>query len=135
MTFFQKMPQDINAGDERPDRVGDHEWDDAVRVCVGEKSEGAQKIERVVPESARRHESPFVAGKCKECKKCRSDAEDFDWLHHPIIPCAGDRDRTCDLVLMKDSLLPLSYAGVIKTYYTLSLLSIRESYTSAPCCF
>ena len=40
-SFLQKMPKDVDAGDERPDRVGDHEWDDAVRVGVGHKAEGA----------------------------------------------------------------------------------------------
>ena len=39
-TLLQKMPQDIDAGDERPDAVRDHEWDDVLRIRVGKKAEG-----------------------------------------------------------------------------------------------
>ena len=83
------MPQDVDAGDERPDTIGDHEWNNILCIRVGKKAEGAHKIKRVVPESARGHKSPFVPCKCKECKQCRADAEDLDWLHCPIIPCVG----------------------------------------------
>ena len=40
-TILQKMSQDVDARDERPDRVSDHEWDDILRIRVGQKTEGA----------------------------------------------------------------------------------------------
>ena len=87
--FFEKMPQDVDAGYERPYTVRDHERDNAVRVRVGKKPKGAQKIERVVPKALRAHEAPLIAGKCNERKKRGAYAEDFYRLHSPIVPCVG----------------------------------------------
>ena len=103
-TILQKMSKDVDTGNERPDRVGDHERQNSLRVCIGKQTEGTQKIECIVPESARGHESPFVAGKCKERKKRRANAEDFDGLHLPIVTCADAKSCTWDLLFMSEML-------------------------------
>ena len=68
-TTLQKILHNINARDEGPDRVGEHEWNDMFVMGIGKEAESAQKIHRVIPKTRGAQLSIFVPYKRKKGEK------------------------------------------------------------------
>lgn len=94
------MPH-VDAGDDGPDAVGEHERNAAERVCIKEKSGAAYQIDRVIPDAVIAQPAVLVANESDECEECRENAEEF---HPQSIPCPGGQNRTADLIFMSDVL-------------------------------